>query len=64
MIIKNAKLAYTLAAICFLVACGLFIAGWTATGSGVATAGLIIAIDAAAAHGHLSKKNSDDDKSI
>ena len=61
---KNPKLGYTVAAIAVVVATSLFIAGWTAAGSGFGVAGIWLAIDTAAANGHLSKRSSDDSKNL
>ncbi len=61
---KNPKVGYTVAAIAVLIATFLFIAGWTAMGSGFAVGGVWLAIDTASANGHLSKRHTDDTKNL
>ncbi len=61
---KNARVGYTFALIFFFTACALFAAGWISLGSGMGAAAIILAIDTASAHGHLSKRKNDHTNSI
>ena len=63
-ITQNAKTGYGVAAIGIVIAACLFISGWKAVGTFFATAGILAAIGTASAHGHLSKRNSDEDKNL
>jgi hypothetical protein len=61
---RNAKVGYATAGACVVIAAALFIADWMVVGSGFAAFGILLAIDTAAAHGQLSKRNGDDKKTL
>ena len=62
LFIRNATIGYGVAGACIFIAATLFVVGWKALGTFFATVGILLGIDVASAHGHLSKREGDDNK--